>query len=393
MQKCLVSLVSDQTIPNVLIAAHYSPDYLLFLTTPAMERRGKAEAILKTLALRGRDYRDRCHKIVVEADSIVDLQNKTSAWIHDQPRDLAFIVNLTGGTKLMAIAAYDIFKDFGGEMVYLPIPRNEILTPFPKRRPRPPEPLTERLSVQEYLTAYGFHTTNQDRLAGYQERCRSRKEVTRFLFAHYRDLLPLLEVLGADLRPQKNKKKVLQRGYDLCAPFKAENENQLRFLDMLGFKRLQAEIRKTIHQDDADYLCGGWLEERLFLAVEAALPVGADVCLNVRCEAPGGSANEFDVLFTLDNVLYLIECKSLGSAQDDDKEMINAFLYKLGALRQNFGLTPKAFLATTSPGVLDAAHQVKGHLLERGRQLNTEIIPLLTTADVEAYFRQHFSRG
>jgi hypothetical protein len=279
--------------------------------------------------------------------------------------------------------------DFGSEMVYLPIPRNEILKPFPKRRPRPLAPLAERLSVHEYLTACGVKTTNHARLEGYKDRCRSRQQLTHFLFSHYQQVQPVLEALGSVIRPLK---KIPKRGCDLRAPFKAQNEQQAELLSMLGFKRQTAEICKTIHEEEGDYLRGGWLEERLFLAVEAALPGTGDVCLNVMCEA-GGNKNEFDVLFTLENVLYLIECKSLGTAQDDDKEMINAFLYKLGALRQNFGLTPKAFLATTSPGVLDPEDHLKKHLLERGRQMNTEIIPLLITEDLEAYFRQHFGQG
>ena len=119
MKKCVVSLVSDQTIPNILIAAHYAPDHLLFLTTRSMEDRGKSEAILQTLALRGQDYSVRHQKIEVAPDSIVDLQNKIAEWVRSNPEDFHFIVNLTGGTKLMSIAAYDVFMDFGSEMVYL----------------------------------------------------------------------------------------------------------------------------------------------------------------------------------------------------------------------------------------------------------------------------------
>ncbi|MCK8603009.1 Card1-like endonuclease domain-containing protein [Desulfoferrobacter suflitae] len=386
MKKCLVSLVSDQTIPNVLIAAHYAPDYLLFITTATMEDRGKSASILETLALRGQDYHDRHHKIVVAADSIVDLQNRVSEWIHQCPEEFTFVVNLTGGTKLMAIAAYDVFMDFGSEMVYLPIPKNEILTPFPKRRPRPPVALHERLCVQEYLTAYGFKTTNRNKIEHHKQRCRSRTQLTRHLLAHYRDLHPLLEALGDQVRPLR--KSALKRGCEIQMAFECRNHHESEFLSLMGFRHEGQQIGKTIHREEWEYLRGGWLEERLFLAVDEALPHGGDICLNVMCEDPAGNRNEFDVLFTLDNVLYLVECKSLGRLQDDEKDIINAFLYKLGALRQNFGLTPKAFLATTSPGVLDEHGNLKQHLAERGRQFSTEIIPLLKTDDLEAYFRE-----
>ena len=177
--------------------------------------------------------------------------------------------------------------------------------------------------------------------------------------------------------------------------FEIENQPQAEFLSMMQFEFDGAEIRKTINEEDREYLRGGWLEERLFLAVDAALPGGKDIHMNVMCEDPFGNRNEFDVLFTLENVLYLIECKSLGAPEGGENDVaasINTFLYKLGALRQNFGLTPRAFLATTSPDILDSQGNVKAHLIERGKQFSTEIIPLLLTNDLEQFFQQRFSQ-
>jgi hypothetical protein len=49
MKKILVSLVSEQTIPNVLGVHYYKPDELLFITTEDMENKNKVSSILKTL--------------------------------------------------------------------------------------------------------------------------------------------------------------------------------------------------------------------------------------------------------------------------------------------------------------------------------------------------------
>jgi hypothetical protein len=130
----------------------------------------------------------------------------------------------------------------------------------------------------------------------------------------------------------------------------------------MGFEVAGDHFSKRLTEGDYDYLRGGWLEERLFLAVQAALPQATDVQLGVKAQNPGGSKNEFDVLFTLDNILVLVECKSLGAAAGHEDQVggtINDFLYKLGALRQQFGLTPQAFLATTAREVLDDQGQVK----------------------------------
>ena len=49
MKTILVSLVSDQTIPNILAIHYHKPDELLFISTPAMEKNGKTACILKAL--------------------------------------------------------------------------------------------------------------------------------------------------------------------------------------------------------------------------------------------------------------------------------------------------------------------------------------------------------
>ena len=49
MKTILISLISDQTIPNLLAIDNFQPDELLFLTTEAMEKKQKFKAIMETL--------------------------------------------------------------------------------------------------------------------------------------------------------------------------------------------------------------------------------------------------------------------------------------------------------------------------------------------------------
>ena len=88
-----------------------------------------------------------------------------------------------------------------------------------------------------------------------------------------------------------------------------------------------------------------------------------------------------------------MECKSLDPSEGkEDKIGITDFLYKLGALRQHFGLTPRAFFASTSDNLYDEKGNVKFNLTDRAKQLDIEIIPLLHTSDLEGYFQKRFSR-
>lgn len=160
MKHILVSLVSEQTIPNILAINQFEPNELLFISTREMEKRHKTRHILECLAGMGRDYRQKVSKIEIIEDSIHDCHHKLDEWIVGQ-EDCDFTINLTGGTKIMSISAYDYFKDFKRlRMIYIPYPKNEFVTPFPKRSLSSVSPIAVRLKVADYLAAYGLEIVN-----------------------------------------------------------------------------------------------------------------------------------------------------------------------------------------------------------------------------------------
>ncbi|HAX98987.1 MAG TPA: hypothetical protein DCY12_08925 [Candidatus Atribacteria bacterium] len=389
MKTCLVSLVSDQTIPNILVAAHFKADYLLFISTAKMEKKNKTQTILATLALRHLDYSARHNKLEVSEDSIIDFQNKVSQWLSRTQEEYQFIVNLTGGNKLMSLAVYDFFKELGSDMVYVPIPENRYLSPFPKLRPKPSGLLEDRLTVVEYLTACSLKIPRISDLETVKENAFHRKDLTQFLFSHYREVKSLLRWFCDKLRSVKENQ--IKRGYDFSESFAVENKYQKKLIDGLGFQYDGSQLSKKMYKSEWHYLRGGWLEERLFLAIRDSLPQSADVQIGVEFEDISGNKNEVDVLFTHENILHLVECKSLDSPEgSEDRIGVNDFLYKLGVLRQNFGLTPKAFFASTSENLYKEGN-VKRSLTERAKQQGSEIIPLLQTPDLEEYFRKRFA--
>jgi len=177
MKTILISLVSEQTIPNILAIHHFKPDELLFITTDEMQKKRKIEAIINTLRELRLNYEGKSNILVVQEDSILDCHRKIDKWIENR-EDSEFVVNLTGGTKIMSIAAYEYFKDYSSKMIYIPIPKNEFIIPFPKKSPGKPTELTLRLSVIQYLTAYGLDIVNRARLRGYEEDAIQRKKLS-----------------------------------------------------------------------------------------------------------------------------------------------------------------------------------------------------------------------
>ncbi len=365
MKTILVSLVSDQTIPNILAIHHFKPDALLFLTTAEMERKNKVSAIAETLHRLGLPYdQTNMSSIEIFEDSILDCQQKLEKWIEDK-KDAKFVINLTGGTKIMSIAAYDYFKDYHSEMLYIPIPNNHYIIPFPKKLPHKPVELELRLGVTQYVTAYGLQVKNEKSLQQHADTAEARKTKTTWLANNYAALAPTLTWLWAELRLHRNKTKC-----DLNVSRTAQSSMEQEFFAKFSFSSHGATVTKTLTRSEILYFTGGWLEEFCFNELRQQKGnLIDDIVLGIKLQNQAGSANEFDVMFTRNNALYYVECKSL--TQQNDKEV--EVLYKIGALQGNFGLRVKSFLVSTSPHLLENG-ELKDAIKARAEQFNTTVI-------------------
>jgi hypothetical protein len=389
---CLVSLVSDQTLPNILPILHFHPDFLLFLSTPQMEDKGKTRAILESLKERGQDWDyaspERHLVLKVQPDSVRDLQRQASAWLDEEEargRHWHFVVNLTGGTKIMSLAAYDLFSDYKPRMVYQFIETNELISPFPKRQPDPPEKIQARLTVPEFLLAYGLSMPNRHRWAAAKAAAKARRELTWWLFKNYRELTPFLADFHRKYGGLSFKKtRTIQEELH----FTVGSEAAAELLRRLGWEGGIMSLTRDLWL----YLRGGWLEEYAFLALEQVLPAGAALELGVEVVDPAGAKNEFDIMFTYANTLNIVECKSLeaGGTAERGSPTLEDFLYKLSALGQNFGLNPQLFLLSTSEKVLNNEGQLREKYQKRAGQLKIKIVPLSDQADIVDFFRRRF---
>jgi len=115
MSKVLVTLVSEQTIPNVEFIREMEDqvDRFLFISTERMEKVGNRQWILDTVKL---DQEKVLDPLIVDAFSFEDIEEKLIQAVNDED---TYIVNLTGGTKIMSLAVYEFFKTLRSEMFYL----------------------------------------------------------------------------------------------------------------------------------------------------------------------------------------------------------------------------------------------------------------------------------
>ena len=394
-KKMMISLVSEQTIPNILAILHFQPENLLFVSTEKMQQQKKVEAILHTLKMRDMNFSpDNSQTLVVNQDSIKDCMDKLQDWAKEiNLHDFEIIVNLTGGTKMMAIGAYEVFKDYSCQMIYIPIPKNEFIVPHPPKSPAPPIELRFRLNVIEYLTAYGLSVLNEEKAKEQGEKAIKRFRKTAFIYEHYPELKDLLKFMCSKLRSlerstikklRKDKVITFESIYD-----QEINEKEKEFLKNLECniipKNGSYKISCSLNYDFYRYLTGGWLEEYVYKILYDLKERGiTDIRIGLHLKSPKGSENEFDVMFTYENALYFVECKSLEQEHDKEQDI----LYKIGALQTEFGLKVKAFLATQSKEVLDKKGNIKPHLIYRAKQMKTTILPLLQIKDIKSEFER-----
>lgn len=152
MQTILVSIVSDQTAPNYLFIKEFQNqvDWFLFISTQQMEHKGKTELICTTAEINN----NKCLKVLVSDNLLHEVQNHLHKL--DFPNNYQYLVNLTGGTKLMSIAVWRFFHQFSNaRFFYIPINSNSYVEIFDDK-PSKTTPFNYKISIEEYLNIYGI---------------------------------------------------------------------------------------------------------------------------------------------------------------------------------------------------------------------------------------------
>jgi hypothetical protein len=365
MKNFHVCLISDQTIPNILSIWKFQPDFILFISTSQMEDKNKTHSIIETLKILDSKYDNvPFETITVDSNSISDCRRKLVDWLHGKEEN-KFVVNVTGGTKIMSLSAFEVFKEYQSEIIYLPFPKNEYSIIFPKKSDTALKPIELRLNVKQYLSAYGLKIFNEEKLVDKKQKAFERAELSAWIVKNYKNLLNLLERFGKELRDHRKDKT-----YEWHTDYKPENAQEVELFKRLGFELINKTYKKVFKKNEIEYLTGGWLEEYCFVQLSNFLGKGIDdLWLNVEAGA-GEIKNEYDVLFTKDNSFYTLECKSLSQSHDLNGEI----LYKIGALQNNFGLNTKGYLVTTSPHILNKNGEIKTSIKERAEKFRTKVI-------------------
>jgi len=329
MARILVSLVSDQTIPNILfIREQQNIDRYLFISTKKMEEKQKSQHIIQAS---GGDVAGNSKVLLVREDSLQDIEKcLNSESFEDSDR---FIVNLTAGTKIMAIGVHNFFRNLGGKIIYIPIGKNHYRI-LHSENEMSNKNIEFRIGVQEYLTSYGIEIRNPKKIG----KTTYTENKTREFFDFYLQLDDKNLQLLDDLRKYRGKKMTLS----------AENEDLIDFFNACPV--LENDDKKELSKKEIKYLTGEWFEEYIYFLLKSHLRLSdSAIAIGVQIVRENVD-NEIDIMFTYENRLFVIECKTSVFDSSQERNILNETLYKISALKKDFGLFVKPYLFTLSQG-------------------------------------------
>ena len=360
-------LISDQAAPSLLpiLAPDFKPKEAIFLVSDKM--KSNAEALEKV-------FKEKSIKVtLVRIENIYDFHEMENCFIEliDQYEGQDIALNVTGGTKLMAIVAQNTFAMGGKPIFYVDSDNNQILfiSRDEKGQSIPNKMLNCQIDLKTYLSAYGMvYKSAKQPMAS--ERLLINLEPFIKQYDKYKDDIPLLNSYAAE--SQKSGFKVDFKHHKVKSLVTLFEE--LHDKDLLDFDHNRIDFRDIVHKD---LLNGIWLEEITYKAIEniksiqdkaLSLEVGNssyDQNKNQYALQNQGNQNEFDIAFMAKNRLHIIECKTQmmnkeGGIKSED------ILYKLEALKNYGGLMTKKCLVS----YFEVPESVKN----RAKELHIEII-------------------
>jgi hypothetical protein len=213
-------------------------------------------------------------------------------------------LNVTGGTKVAALAAFQVSYFQNLRIIYLNTRDNQLLQFSPESSSTKIE--KNHIKTKDYLVAYGMNP-----ISGAHSSPKRRPGLSELSETLIGDN-DLLSKLNSAIERQRNKNS----GINLNLNELGNNAETLaNILHTTGAAEQTNSNNLHISTPENIFFCqGGWLEEHVYWNINDLSIKHLDVAMNVKVEWDGEgkqpTENEFDVLFTQNNRLHIISCKT-----------------------------------------------------------------------------------
>lgn len=271
-----------------------------------------------------------------------------------------YCVNLAGGTRYMALAVQQVFRNFDSEFFYVNIEDNTIVKSTYDDSIYDDDdffyPIKYKMSMPEYLTAHNLvhdlEKAGHTPMYPFEMSENMFQMFTKGLFSN-RDF-QIMEMLRESYRNRKN-------GALLADIEKPTRPNLKAIPDI---RRFLADICVTCHngrlaRPQIEWITGGWFEEYIYYRVQK--DIAPDDCrTGVHISRKGVKRdNELDVVFIKNNRFFVIECKT----GVETERMFNEIVYKACALREALlGMTCHSYIASLKHDTNDDLKKIAANM-------------------------------
>ncbi len=332
-----VCMVSSQPTPNLtpVLDERTRPERVVLLVSDGMkERAGWLRAVMETYDVRVDQY------AIADAYDIEGLRETLTNLAVDLA-DSGAALNVTGGTKPMAIAAHEVFRELGLPVFYVHPEKDRLIWLFPKREA---VDLQDRVKLENYLAVHGYRLDERP----------DRAPVPKGWRRLTRGIIDGIHRYGGPLGPvnylaQSAEGRLVSDKIDSRELERKEFRELIDWFEKESLLRLDGDRLRFPDEERRAFVNGGWLEEHVKSVVDGLrhrlgvqdLAQGVKVCKAASCKV----RNEIDVAFLADNRLYIVECKTKkfrnpNQLREDDT------IYKLDTLKDLGGLNAKAMLVS-----------------------------------------------
>ncbi|MDO5667622.1 MAG: DUF1887 family CARF protein [Alcaligenaceae bacterium] len=377
--KVQICLMSDQLLANYLPIKQLKPDLAFLINTDYTQRKGL----------------DKRFKFLLDSQSIKAVNAPQLAPEDNFVQLLAFFtdlkeyiksqswtditLNITGGTKLMSIAAYQVLSDSCHQIIYLNTAKDQIQL---FKRDEFIQLDNKLIGVDEYLYVQRVHASKADVVTDdWLSLANSRRLLTEKILNFSND--PDNSWFVGTLNFQAS--NAIKRNRLKDGTFETVFEPKRRFNKSIGYaasRLLEACEESGLLSYDgqraieiasieaAQYLSGMWLEEYCyFVARELGvheIRCGQPIVWETDSKHDDEIDNEIDVLIVHNNRMLIIECKT-GNL-DSNVPTSNEIIYKLDSIASDFrGLYGDIWLLS--------AREIKDkRILNRAKSQNVRII-------------------
>ncbi len=328
-------LVSAQPVPNYLPVFHPALRAAKVTLAVTDSMKGKAEALRQNLE--GHGIQVESLPLGSHEADFPELQQIFLEWYTEHETE-NLMLNITGGTKPMAIAAQEVFRIDHKPVFYVDINQDRIwlydTVPDSKENTwqlLDPPPY-DKLKLPEYVALYGgklcsyYLPTSSDPKRSAMAKCFAKNaQAWQNAMASLNSVATNAEITDLDSVP---------KAPDL------DSHDWNRLVETLRQSKLvvrdkDTKILRFASEDALNFAKGGWLEIYLAESIRSFYPNKDMTGLNVvLSDATGSISNEFDVLVVYKGSLFAFECKNRNFF---GKAGATEAIYKLDSLKKNIG--------------------------------------------------------